>query len=193
MERKTLWWSVAASMLCLLALPPVLPATVSARGGAQGVPYRPMTAEELLATLKADRSTILIDCRPIGEYRTGHIPGAKNVSIDSLSFGRETVMKKAIEGIWSLIVARLPLILVDGESNEEYMPRSKLTELIAQLPNDKNREIVFSCRRPECTRSPMAARWAAALGYTNIRRYEGGWKEWSEKGLPVEKGTADRP
>jgi len=33
----------------------------------------------------------------------------------------------------------------------------------------------------------MAARWAVALGYTNIVRYAGGWKDWSEKNYPIEK------
>ena len=46
--------------------------------------------------------------------------------------------------------------------------------------------MIFTCRRPSCTRSPLAARWALSLGYTNVYRYEGGWQEWSEKSLPVE-------
>jgi 3-mercaptopyruvate sulfurtransferase SseA len=33
----------------------------------------------------------------------------------------------------------------------------------------------------------MAIRWAAALGYRNVRRYEGDWEEWSKKKYPVER------
>jgi rhodanese-related sulfurtransferase len=70
---------------------------------------------------------------------------------------------------------------------EEHMPKTKILELMKYLSHDRDREVVFYCRQSSCTRSPMAARWALALGYRNIWRYEGGWEEWSEKKLPVEK------
>lgn len=149
--------------------------------------YKVITAEELLAKVKTDRSMILIDCRPEEEYRAGHIPRARNVSMDSFSFSRETPVRKSIEDIWSQIGKTPAFVLIDAQGGEEYMPLSKLTELIAYLPVNRNEEIIFYCRRPECTRSPMAIRWAEALGYKNVWRYEGGWQEWSEKRYPVEK------
>jgi len=72
---------------------------------------------------------------------------------------------------------KIDFILIDGASEEEYMPKSKLEELERALPEDRNAEIIFYCRKPECTRSPRAARWAEALGYKNVWRYVGGWKE----------------
>jgi rhodanese-related sulfurtransferase len=33
----------------------------------------------------------------------------------------------------------------------------------------------------------MAARWIVPLGYKNVYRYAGGWKEWIVKKYPVEK------
>jgi 3-mercaptopyruvate sulfurtransferase SseA len=35
-----------------------------------------------------------------------------------------------------------------------------------------------------------AARALAAMGYSNVRAYEGGKQEWQEAGLPLEKGGA---
>jgi glyoxylase-like metal-dependent hydrolase (beta-lactamase superfamily II) len=66
------------------------------------------------------------------------------------------------------------------------MPQSKLEELMVHLPKDKNQEVIFYCRRASCARSPLAARWASSLDYTEVTRYEGGWQDWSEKKLPVE-------
>jgi rhodanese-related sulfurtransferase len=33
----------------------------------------------------------------------------------------------------------------------------------------------------------MVARWALALGYKNVFRYVGGWKDWTDKKFPIEK------
>ncbi len=78
-------------------------------------------------------------------------------------------------------------VLVDSATGEEYMPQTKILELVASLPQNKHEEVIFYCRRPDCTRSPLAARWALALGYRNVFRYEGGWEVWAEKKYPVEK------
>ena len=55
------------------------------------------------------------------------------------------------------------------------------------LPENRDDEVILYCRRPDCTRSPLAARWAIALGYRKVTRYEGGWEDWKKKGYPVEK------
>ena len=153
----------------------------------ENLQYSLITAEELLKKVKKKEKMILIDCRPEEEYRAGHIPGAVNVSIDSYAFGNTSVLKKEIGKIIDDVGKDVQFILIDAETGEEYMPKTKLIELIAVLPEDRDEEVVFYCRRPDCTRSPMAARWAVALGYRNIFRYEGSWEDWSKKGYPVEK------
>ena len=175
-----IWFSVLALFI-------VLPGSSKIRKIRDHPAYKVIAAERLLVKAKADHSMILIDCRPEDEYRAGHIPHARNVSMDSFSFGRETPVRKSIEDIWSQLGKKPAFILIDTQSGEEYMPLSKLMELIAYLPADRNDEIIFTCRRPDCTRSPMAIRWAEALGYKNVWRYEGGWQEWSEKHYPIEK------
>jgi rhodanese-related sulfurtransferase len=154
---------------------------------AKGNTYKTMSAEELLSKTRAGTRCILIDCRPKEEFRAGHIPGAVNISIDSYTFGKQTVLKSSLGRIIAQVGRRMNFVLIDSSSNEQYMPRTKLLELMRLLPEDRNREVIFYCRRPECTRSPLAIRWALALGYKNIWRFAGGWKEWSAKKYPVAK------
>lgn len=58
------------------------------------------------------------------------------------------------------------------------------------LGADKARLIVVYCGFPKCGRSHNGAVWARKLGYTNVVRYVGGIKAWSEADYPVEKGGA---
>jgi glyoxylase-like metal-dependent hydrolase (beta-lactamase superfamily II)/rhodanese-related sulfurtransferase len=152
----------------------------------QKLEYKILAAEDLLEKINSGLMLYLIDCRPADEFNAGHIPGAVNVSIDSFGFGRETMVKKSLGEIQEDEGREIRFILIDGETGEEYMPQLKLEELMVQLPQDKDQEVIIYCRRPSCTRSPLAARWALSLGYTNVSRYEGGWQDWSEKKLPVE-------
>ena len=55
---------------------------------------------------------------------------------------------------------------------------------------DKNAEIVLYCWDDHCPTSPHAARVLAAQGYTNVREYVAGKKDWREAGLPVERSEA---
>lgn len=149
--------------------------------------YKTVTAEDLLSKIGAGTRYILLDCRPEEEFKAGHVPGAVNISVDSYTFGAQTVLKSALVHITVQVGKKTDFVLIDGSSNEEYMPRAKLLELIRSLPEDRCREVILYCRKPECTRSPMAIRWALAAGYKNLWRFPGGWKEWSEKKYPVEK------
>jgi tetratricopeptide (TPR) repeat protein len=151
--------------------------------------YGTLAGEELVERIE-HRSTAkfaLIDCRPESEFREGHVPGAVNVSIDSFAFTDETVLKSRLKDIEKRLGRKLNLILIDEACGDEYMPRAKLAELAAALPADRDREIIFYCRKPECTRSPLAARWAKAMGYRKVWRYIGGWKDWTKRGRPQEK------
>lgn len=156
--------------------------------------YSTLTGEELLERIgrRSAAGFTLIDCRPESEFREGHVPGAVNVSIDSFTFTDETVLKSSLKDIEKRLGRKLNLILVDEACGDEYMPRAKLAELAAALPPDRDREIIFYCRKPECTRSPLAARWAKALGYGKVWRYIGGWKDWTKRGHPQEKQKIHR-
>ena len=52
------------------------------------------------------------------------------------------------------------------------------------VPNKKS-AILFYCNGVRCLRSSNAIVKAQAWGYSNLFWIRGGWKEWSEKRLPV--------
>jgi rhodanese-related sulfurtransferase len=65
--------------------------------------------------------------------------------------------------------------------------------LQASLPADTNALIVAYCGSETCGAYRAGADAAAALGYTNIRRYAPGIKGWKASNAPVETATAEAP
>jgi len=65
---------------------------------------------------------------------------------------------------------KIPLDQLDGRLNEL----------------DKTKEVVTYCASSECNASMKAAEKLAAKGF-KVNAYEGGIKEWSEAGLPIDK------
>lgn len=59
----------------------------------------------------------------------------------------------------------------------------------ALLP-DKDAEVVVYCANLPCKNSAIAARRLVELGYTNVREYAEGKKDWIDAGLPVETDGA---
>ena len=49
---------------------------------------------------------------------------------------------------------------------------------------DRDRKLILYCGGGN--RSALAARSLGEMGFTNIRSMAGGWKVWSERGLPTE-------
>lgn len=58
-----------------------------------------------------------------------------------------------------------------------------------KLPADKAKEIIFYCQGPACELSHSSAYKAEALGYTNIKVYQGGEPDWKAKGEPLSVST----
>jgi len=89
---------------------------------------------------------------------------------------------------------------VDARSREAYLeghlpgaqalPRSTDDELLEtfrqQIPLD--RTLIVYCSGYGCTDSFFIAERLLALGYGDVRVFEGGLPEWSDAGLPVAKG-----
>lgn len=84
-------------------------------------------------------------------------------------------------------------VLIDVREQDEYrgghLPgalgcgRGILEFHIADLVPDSDREIVLYCRGGH--RSALAADSLREMGYTHVLSMSGGYREWSEKGLPV--------
>jgi rhodanese-related sulfurtransferase len=68
-----------------------------------------------------------------------------------------------------------------------HVPLDKIGREVAGKNLPQNSEIVVYCAGPECPQSGMAAQKLQALGYTNVKAYEGGLEEWEAAGYTIEK------
>jgi len=66
----------------------------------------------------------------------------------------------------------------------EYIGRGVLERDIEQKIPDRNAELVLYCGGG--FRSALSAENLQKMGYTNVSSMAGGWREWKEKGHPVE-------
>ncbi len=68
------------------------------------------------------------------------------------------------------------------------LPLDDVDELAPRLIPATDSVVVTYCSNTACNNSTIAAHRLEALGYTNVRKYEGGKQDWMESGLPVEHG-----
>jgi len=98
----------------------------------------------------------------------------------------------------SLIVSLNPPILLEALPAKYFddwhlpgarnMPHDEVRELAPGLAPDKNASVVVYCANAACQNSHIAAGIMGQLGYTNVRVYADGKKDWQEAGLPIEQG-----
>ena len=65
------------------------------------------------------------------------------------------------------------------------VPLDKLGRVVAGSGIPKDAAIVVYCSGPTCPQSRAAAEKLAALGFTEVRAFEGGLEEWKASGRPV--------
>ncbi|HSN83115.1 MAG TPA: rhodanese-like domain-containing protein [Polyangiales bacterium] len=56
---------------------------------------------------------------------------------------------------------------------------------LAQLPDDKSKDLIFYCSNTSCTASDAAAERASANGYQNVHIMREGIKGWKAAGKPT--------
>lgn len=71
-----------------------------------------------------------------------------------------------------------------------HFPHDEARDLAARVVPDRSAEIVVYCASNTCQNSHLAASVLLQIGYTDVAVYAGGKYDWSEAGLPVEKGSA---
>ena len=71
------------------------------------------------------------------------------------------------------------------------LPLERLDALAPELVPDKATPVVTYCAGPSCPNSKTAAERLQALGYTNVRAYEGGKEDWADAGLPLESSQTE--
>ena len=68
----------------------------------------------------------------------------------------------------------------------KLFPHDQVSALASTVAPNKNAEIVVYCASATCKNSHMAADSLARLGYSNVRVYLEGKKDWQAAGLPLE-------
>jgi rhodanese-related sulfurtransferase len=112
-----------------------------------------------------------------------HIPGATDLKAEQL-----------IE----LILGTPELVIIDARKQEEFnkghienaislLDTEMSAEVLAAHVPHKQTPLLFYCNGERCLRSSNAANKALVWGYTRVYWFRGGWVEWREKNLPVER------
>ena len=93
-----------------------------------------------------------------------------------------------------------PPVLVDALSLISYaashlpgainIPPERVDELAPRRLPDLDAEIVVYCASPSCASSVEVAERLVEIGYTRVRHYAGGKRDWIDAGLPLEGGRA---
>jgi rhodanese-related sulfurtransferase len=100
------------------------------------------------------------------------------------------------EAVVELILSRPELVIIDSRKQSEYakghiegavnmLNTSLRREDMEALFPDKDTPIVFYCNGIRCLRSSDSILKAKGWGYRNLFWFRGGWKEWTDKRLPV--------
>jgi rhodanese-related sulfurtransferase len=111
---------------------------------------------------------------------------------DSIEGVRIVTAEQAIE----LILDNPDMPIIDSRKQAEYVKGhiegaislldTEMTEHSLQvLAPDKAATILFYCNGVRCLRSSNAIRKAQGWGYTSLVWFRGGWKEWTDKRLPI--------
>ena len=100
------------------------------------------------------------------------------------------------EEVVELILAGPDLVIIDSRKKTEYqkghiegainMLNTQLKpEDLERVSPDKSTEILFYCNGTRCLRSADSIKKAKSWGYNKLIWFRGGWKEWTDKRLPV--------
>jgi rhodanese-related sulfurtransferase len=83
-------------------------------------------------------------------------------------------------------------VLTEESFRKEHIPGSiniPYTEIAQHKDElDKDEEIIVHCSDEKCDASPTAANKLEKLGYEDVKDFEGGMREWKEKGYKTVSG-----
>jgi rhodanese-related sulfurtransferase len=111
----------------------------------------------------------------------------------SAIIGIDRIERKELK--WRLDRAE-PCVILEVLPEEDYrkghlpgalsVPLERVADLVPDLVADRDIEVVVYSAHSECNDGKRAARELEALGYTNVRSYDGGKRDWIDHGLPLE-------
>jgi rhodanese-related sulfurtransferase len=81
-------------------------------------------------------------------------------------------------------------VLTTEQFEQEHIPDSvniPMDQAENVFPDrfDSSDDIVVYCASETCQASPKAAKKLEAMGFTNVKDYEGGLADWKDAGLPT--------
>ena len=89
-----------------------------------------------------------------------------------------------------------PFVLIETLPEEDFrkghlpnaicVPPDRVVDLVPELYPDRAAEIIVYGADDQSLAAPQAARELGALGYTTVRVYRGGKKDWVNHGQPME-------
>ena len=100
------------------------------------------------------------------------------------------------EEVISMILGNPDLVVIDSRKKTEFIKghiegainilntELEIEDLESIVP-DRTAALLFYCNGVRCLRSSDSITRAVDWGYTNLFWFCGGWKEWTEKRLPV--------
>ena len=100
-------------------------------------------------------------------------------------------LRDAIESGDVIVVEALPATYYEDAHlpTAINIPYTDVPALAPALLPDKDAAIVAYCSNAACPDSGIAQAQLVKLGYTNVRKYAEGKQDWSEAGLPLERGA----
>ena len=114
----------------------------------------------------------------------------------SAIIGVDRVERKELK--WRMDRAE-PFVLLEIQSEEEYrrghlpgalsVPPGRVAELVPSLVRARDVEIIVYCEHSGSNDGRRAAQELEALGYTNVRSYDAGKRDWVDHGFPLENET----
>lgn len=175
---------------------------------AKRVPAVAAMLDALVASTAMHQGVVLAPPRP---FITTTLRYAKDSSLDFHSNGteheppsptpeREQHMHEISTDELKALVDAGDVLLVDTLGPQYFedkhlpgainIPHTQIEELWEGMLPDRDATIVAYCRDRECRNSDIVGRFLIAKGYTDVREYSGGKKEWEEAGHAFETGPA---
>lgn len=154
------------------------------------------------AVVRFDKSTKFVNTENIKSLSPPDLikvevePGKPASSITKIVFGLPAGVEIDIKELLEILQGKQgPYMLGDARPTKKYLmghvpsavatPAKDMKKLLAKLPEDKNKLLVFYCGGPTCPFTKQAYDAAKEAGYTNVKGFQKGIPGWKKNKLPV--------